>query len=271
LGFGFYRKYSAVLSLKDILLTTPPQPGGTGDLSDAETKINIISGAIALSSKLRSPFHHSHKALIGFQLNLDHLNFEESIWRASAKSEDLNMNWKFGLIYDTQKYGKFSLVYEEGALFSGESEVKGLITAEPDTVNDKVTTNLPNRFTAEFPSRIFTGFLYDNSSWFSIFANINLVLWENVDGNLKNQVDLSGSLSIKNSMKFNYLIGFYHTSRKFKDPFLETSNFNAFFVTGGITLISQKYSIHTVIQDSHLSSKRNSQKTIIKLGINVNV
>ncbi len=261
-ALGFNQKYSSKRDLGEISVHTVS--GNEFSFRPIfDTYVYSASGMLAYT--VRNFFRPDHELTIGVQLNVDFLRDFQKMDRVEARAIDRAITWKAGLLYKMTRRFHVGAYYERGSHFEGIVQSNAdqvLIGAEDSTfvgVEQKVT------FIGDLPDKMVFGVMVNTGNTFSLTLNAGSVLWNGVSDELKNQIELSGSVMAKISPQWSTSIGFYTTDRKYKDA--EGSIYNAVYLTGGASFQLSTVKVSFLVADSHLFSDETRKETMIKTGL----
>jgi hypothetical protein len=273
IGFSMFQKYNRSLFTAPIAVTTMNQPDGTGEYFSPEYKTIIYNYSIVGSYTINNITSNSNLSL-GFRFGLDNLNeyekFSSSILNESINSSDFS----FGTLYTIEElnnnYLSIGLFYQSELKFNKITKFDNNYTAvEPDT-SGYIYANINPYFNlvADLPSVLRFDFDISTISNIKILGSISNVYWSQIGNNLRNQLELSGSIVFSGSKSFIPSIGFLYTDQNYKQDYFDmTSNLSATFLIAGAVFKFGKVNVNLSLADSHLFSGDWRKETIFKTGV----
>ncbi len=263
-GMGFHQKYNQYFDF-DLIITTPNDPTG-GEAIKATFETNLYTGSGVASYSFPSPFHKSHQATLGFQLNLNYLRDFETLRELYAKATDIALGWTLGLRYDFNDRFKANIAFDKENTFSGTPKTnRSLVTLEDSSF---VQIPVEQRFIANYPDKLKLGLLVKITDQIWLTNNFAITFWNDINENIKNQPEFSGNFIFNITSTFTTSIGIYYTNNQTISDFFRVES-DLLFLNGGLKIDIKKLTLEMSIADSHLGSSENREQTIVKFGTGI--
>lgn len=263
-GLGFNQKYSSSLYFGPFPVTTPGDPGGTGETIDAESDRYVYSGSGLISYQLSNFINNDHRLSLGLQIDVNFLRDDESLGRFSAEGTDQSVTWKAGACYSFLDLLQLGLAFEKGADFSGTIEYSEEPVIEPPD-SGFVARPIESKFTAKLPDRLLIGLAFKISEKLRLANDFTYVYWEKVYNDTQNQLDISGNLYFLPSEQLSLSAGFYSTRMESNTP--DSPDNNALFISAAALVKVKSAAIEIMLADSHLFSSDLRKQTLVRLGL----
>lgn len=265
-GLGAHQKYNQSFDL-EIMLITPDDPVGSGETVKYTSETNLYTGSGVAAYSFTSPFHNSHKATLGVQLNLNYLRDSSELYGINAKATDIAIGWTLGLRYDFHDRVKASVSFDKENTFSGNVETNAdevlIISQDSSFIEQSV-----NPFIANYPDKLKFGLLVGISERIWLTNNFATTFWSSISENTRNQPEFSANLIFNIASVFTVSIGAYYTNNRIEDIFQTTAE-DWLFLNCGMKIAIKKLMMEISIADSHLGSSENHKQTIIKFGTGI--
>jgi hypothetical protein len=244
-------------------------------------KTMIVRGSL-LSQSIKHVLANNDILTLGVKYNHYRLYGDFQFFGDNYKCKFYSQGFSIGLRYDSNYKNdlKYSIAfnYEKGTKLRKQKKSSVYlirITPENDT--------LYYRFfdIGIIPDKIDLGTII-NINKLSLVINSSFVFWQNYSypallekDDLKNQLELNGSLIYKFTDAFKASIGFFKTNysyirREESGHQLASDPYFAIYLTSGFVLSLADTDIDVAVADSHISSDKIRKQTIFKIGINYN-
>jgi hypothetical protein len=273
---SFQQLYNSHLDFGKIPITNIENPDGTGEYYEPDFRTRLYSFSLGVSYMFNNIFDENSFA-VGARVSKNNLSYEEKLFDNSLKATSSDISWATGIVYElalnTCKFIRTGLFYENNVSINmlADYEDTNYGIRPVDTLSLNIVP-YSARIKAQKPSKlkldIETNYLDD----FLFQLGAGIVFWNDVNSNINNQLELSGSSVYGLSDDLNVSLGFFYTVKTFKDDqsdFLD--KFTAVFITAGLNYALHPLKIGLAIADSHLLSDEWRKQTIAKIGIDVEI
>ncbi|NIR64213.1 MAG: hypothetical protein GWN00_22150, partial [Aliifodinibius sp.] len=267
-GVAYSKKYSSIIKFEETSLTVPSDPDGLGSSFSPEFKRSVNTPMLIGAYVLKNALSPASRLSFGARVGLDFLNVHEEILSAEAEVSDRTLSWSIGLkysqhgeIFNRWQIGAF---YEKGAEFSEEIEYEGV------RLQDNIDGNfvpITSRVEDQLPDKLSAGFLLQPSSKLMFTGDVIAVVWDNVNENFENQLELAANAILLLDQNFSLSIGFFRTHRTSENSFIDQDQNEAYYFSGGIRFPVSFLNLDLVVADSHLFSGDWRKQSIVKFGI----
>jgi hypothetical protein len=281
IGFGFGQKYNGTLDMDPIPVTTVQQPDGTGEFFQVKQETMIHSYSLTAAYSFKELLQTTNDITLGFRYSFNHLLRNEEIWHSSGSATDYGSNIAVGLSYKINLNDQQQLILgtdlETKSDFKAKYEIDNniLIIYDPEDTNHiQIPAETDNFYlTHTLPFELRFDLALDATTDLKLLANISRVFWKTKSTILEDQVEFSFSTFYDINEMFTTSIGFYSTNCEFNDIFYSQLNdgLNTLFLTAGLKLIINQFSIDLALADSHLFSGDYTKQTIGKLSLGINL
>lgn len=264
IGLSMYQKYNRTLLFDKIEKTTEENPDGIGEFFIPEYKTYINNYSISAAYTFDNIFSEASLSL-GFRIGLNYLQHYEKlnilILDESLSSTDFTIGLVYSTVKSNDKYLKLGLLYESELEFN---KLANYNFTESRPINDYLQ-NIKMNITAQLPASLRFDIDLSTIDNIKLLGSISNIFWSNIDDNIKNQIELSGSALYTSNESIVPSVGFLYSDRNYKsDDFNFNKNLNALFLTAGVVLKYQNLNLHLVVADSHLFSGEWRRQTIFK-------
>lgn len=262
-GLGFNQKYSSSLDFGPIPVTTPGEPGGTGETIDAMEDKYVYSGSGMVSYRLPNFINNDHHLSLGMQVDVNFLRVLGSVGSTSVEATDQSITWKAGARYSFLDLLQLGAAFEKGANFEGKVEYKG----DGFLVQDSgfVSRSIESTVTAKLPDRLLMGLAFKIGDKIRLANDFTYVYWEKIYNDTQNQLDISGNVYFLPSQGLSLSAGFYSTRRESYTP--DFPDNNALFISAAALVKVKGAAIEMMLADSHLFSSDIRKQTLARLGL----
>jgi hypothetical protein len=265
IGLAYHQKYSALLDFGEIPITTIDDPDGiSGETISPIFETTIYSYSILAGYSFNELFRKGDKLSFGVQLFYDYLNSKEDIGTMVNTRKNGDYSWKVGTVYKANEQLSIGLLFENGVNISGKNSInsENLVISIPPITESKYNVLLP--------SKLALGLSLNPTSNLSFSASIASIMWNSIDNNNKNTMELSANGIYHFPNLFDISLGFYNTNRKYEESLFQY-DLSATFINTAIRIPIKKSTIICEIIDSHLFSGERRKLTTIKLGLGYSI
>jgi hypothetical protein len=277
--------YNASLDIGEILITTIINPDGTGETFTPIFETTVQKYSFLFSYSFEKLFAANSNLTMGFKLNLNRLNQNESFYPFYDFSESVyKESWAIGTTYNINfsenKSIRFGLAFESEILFNKAIDIN---IESPDTTGIIGVNRPPNFYmisrnfnmTGKVPGKLLFDIDITLSQKLKVLGNITTIFWSGISDDLKNQLEFSGSVIYSFNNTISSSIGAYYTNRKLKDDkddfFGYQNKLYALFLTAGLNVKYGFLDVGLAVADSHLASSNLRKQTILKMIVVVNI
>jgi hypothetical protein len=282
IGLGFGQSYNARMDIGEIQITTVENPDGTGQTFQPVFESTVFSYGVSLSYSIEDIIGKGDEINFGLRLSRNALDYYEKLDQVSIDGKMFCYNSAVGISYyvdleQNRKLG-FGLFYESGICFSKRIEPKLNNYINPVQPNENYYRIDLSSFllTGKIPSKLVLDSYYKLNNEFEFLAGTSLIFWNSSDKGLSNQVNFSGSVIYKPLNLINFSIGFYNSTKSYKDDsineiFKVDNNIDALFLTAGIKINYSNFNLNMSFADSRLFSDNWRKQTMLKIGLGYNL
>jgi hypothetical protein len=234
-------------------------PQGYMDIDELNPKRReyILNTSIITSYIINDFIKKNDKLIFGLQGNFNFLKYELIMSESDKFSKNANaFNFAPGIIYEFA-----------GNTFS-RSRI-GLYYESKLDLNKTFNTDFsPYELIAILPHKLHLGVYHPCGANWRYAANISYLIWNDVNENIENQVELSATAGYLFSKNFQLNFGFFSTDKKYKnnDPGFELNKLSAIYLTLSVNYKIDDISFDFSFADSHLMSDEWRKQTIFKIG-----
>ena len=274
IGFSMFQKYNRSILIGPIAVTTINQPDGTGEYFSPEYRTIIYNYSI-LGSYTIDDFTANSRLSLGFRFGLNNLSEYESILQTSFNESINSYDFSIGALYTSKEtndyYSSFGLFYQSELKFNKTTKfTNSNYTPEPDSINGGIYVNINPYFKliANLPSVLRFDFDISTINNIKMLGSISNVYWSQINNNLRNRLEFSGSIVFSGGKSFIPSIGFLYTDQNYKQDYFDmTSNLKASFLIAGAVVKFGNVNVNLSLADSHLLSGDWRKETIFKTGV----
>lgn len=276
-GLGFGQKYNGTMDIGEIQITTVQNPYGTGEFFTPIIEKSIHSYSLSTNYSFDELLQTKNKFVLGFRYNLNRFKEYDEIGELIGEAEDFFHSFNFGLFsslsLDEARNIYFGFSYETKSDFEAKFETNSDIiqNPDPDPIRPPAYIQVEQYLIGSTPAELKIDCGVDVTSSIKFLLNLATLFWDDQIDNVKDQVEFSTSALYSFNEQFSSSLGFYVTDYKFKESYFSQLNteLNAFFITAGLKVNLNKFSVDLAIADSHLFSGDFRKQTIGKLSIGV--
>jgi len=274
-GLGFGQKYNESLDIGEIQITTPSNPYGTGEFITPIIEKSIHNYSLSVNYSFDELLQAKNKFVLGFRYNLNRFKEYDEIGELVGEAEDFFHSFNFGLFssfsLDKERNISFGLSYATKSDFEAKFETNSDIiqAPDPDPIRPPAYTQVEQYLIGSTPAELKIDCGVDVTSSLKFLLNLTTIFWNAQTNNVKDQVEFSTSALYTFNEQFSSSLGFYVTDYKLKETYFSQLNteLNAFFITAGLKVKLNQFSVDLAIADSHLFSGDFRKQTIGKLAI----
>lgn len=278
-GLGFGQKYNGTLDIDPIPVTTVQQPDGTGEFFEVKQETMIHSYTITASYSFKELLQTSNDLTLGFRYSLNYLNRYDEIWDLTGSATDYSSNIAAGLNYkisfDDQRHLLIGASYESKTYFDAKYEIDNdaILLYDPEDTNHVLIPAEQSDFYLihDLPDELRIDIAFDAANDLKLLANLTSIFWKTETNFLKDQIEYSFSAVYQFNEMFAPSLGFYITDCEYTDTFYSRLNegLNTIFLTGGLKINIDKFSIDLALADTHLISGELRKQFIAKAGLEI--
>jgi hypothetical protein len=278
-GLGFGQKYNGTKEIGPILVTTVEDPDGTGEFFNIVEENSIhnysVSAAYSFQEILESDFDFS----FGLKYSLNRFHQYVNIWNTKINSTGYYSSFAFGLtskfILDEQKVLQLGVSYESANRFKADMEYENNpnpILHDPDpTGNHNNYAVITSTLLYTSPSELNFDLALDANEELRLLTNLSINFWEKANSNMDTQIAYTFSACYKINEVVLTSFGFYFTDYRYENNYYDLDGkFYTVFLTGGLKININRFSIDLALADSHLFSGDYTKQTIGKLALGIN-
>jgi hypothetical protein len=277
-GLGFGQRYNGTKEMGLIPVTTPSQPDGTGEFIDLVEENLIQSYSISSAYSFKELLQSNFDISLGLKYSLNRFHQYVDIWNLEANSTGYYSSFALGLIsdfnLDEQRKIQLGVSFESANRFKAEIEYdREPILYDPDSTGNQNTYAIVNSYLLyTSPSELNFDIAVDATENLKFFVGLKTVFWSVFHEYYKDQVEISFSTAYQINEIVKASLGFYSNDFKIESTYYSNLNseLNALFITAGLKININQFSIDLALADSHLLSGKYTQQTIIKLAFGIN-
>ncbi len=281
-GISFSQKYNAALIFPLVEITTPQNPGGTGEKFQPEYESRIINYSLIASYNFKNILKNSSLS-VGFRFSLEDFRFKESIYLVSIDKNTMNSSWSVGINYTNfegnNRNFQVGLSYDNGNEFNKIAgyDLKGEPNNRPDFDDRGVIRMISSSFsfTGKLPKIFRLDADISTIEKTKLLGSVSYLLWDELREDYDNSIDFSASVVRNFSDNLNLSLGMLYTARNYidkEDYVLHEfeDELGALFFTLGGSIKLDFLNIDVSLADSHLLSGEWRKQTIGKVGVSYN-
>lgn len=278
-GLGFGQRYNGTKEMGLIPVTTPSQPDGTGEFIDLVEENSIQSYSITTAYSFKEILQGNFDISLGLKYSLNRFHQYVNIWEDGINSTGYYSSFALGLIsnfnLDEQRKIQLGVSFESANRFKAEIEYdREPILYDPDTTGNQNTYAIVNSYLLyTSPSELNFDIAVDATEKLKFLAGLKSVFWSVFHDYYKDQQEIYFSTAYQINEIVNASLGFYSNDFKIESTYYSNLNseLNALFLTAGLKLNINQFSIDLALADSHLFSGDYTKQTIGKLALGINL
>ena len=274
-GLGFGQRYNGTREFEPIPVTTIEQPDGTGEFIDIVEENSIHSYSVSTAFSFKEILQSDFDISLGLKYSLNRFHQYVDIWENEINSTGYYSSFALGLIsifnLDEQRKIQLGVSYESANRFKAEIEYdREPILYDPDTTGNQNTYAKVNSYLHyTSPSELNFDIAVDATDKLKFLAGLKSVFWSEFHEYYKDQIEISLSTAFEINEIVKASLGFYSTDFKIESTYHSdlNSELNALFITAGLKININQFSIDLALANSHLFSGDYTRQTIIKLAV----
>jgi hypothetical protein len=283
IGIGISQRYNSLLDFGEIRITSVENPYGIGQSYTPKFETLIIGFSNLYSYSLPSLFYKDDVLSLGFQFNLDRMDYNSKFIQTEGTSGGFSTSYSFGLHYKSDKSlhpGLFEIgfFYEKGSLFKKEMKFNYKSSLQLYKLNSDSSHPLfpvldsPTwSVIAKTPDKLNYGFIYSPESRLHFSLNSRTVYWNKGNENWKNCSEFSCSVLFDYSPTTRFSFGLFSSIPRVEDNNYNSQEINekqkVVYATIGLHLETNNFIYDISLADSHIYSGLWRRHTILKSAV----
>ena len=283
IGIGISQRYNSLLDFGEIPFTTVENPYGTGQSYSPKFETLIIGFSNLCSYSLPSLFYKNDVLSLGFQFNIDRMDYYSKLARTEGTSGGFSSSYGFGIHYKFEKRlhpGLFEIgfFYEKGSSFKEELQTNNninVVRVSEDSLrpNNYYVVQSSMDVIAKTPDKLNYGFIYSPERMLHFSLNSRTVYWKKIRSEWQNCSEFSCSAIFDYSKTARFSFGLLSSNPQiidngFYSPEIN-ENMKAIYVTLGLHIEKHRFIYDLSLADSHNYSGAWRKHTILKGAIAV--
>lgn len=276
-GLGFGQRYNGTKEIEPIPYSTVQNPVDTVGYIDIIEENSIHSYSISSAYSFKEILQSDFDISLGLKYSLNRFHQYVNILEDGINSTGYYSSFSLGLIsnfnLDEQRNLQVGISFESANRFKAEMEYdQDPILYDPDTTgnqNNYAVVNSALLYTS--PSELNFDVAIDVTERLKFIAGFKTVYWSVFHDYYKDQAEISFSASYQVNEIVRTSLGLYSNDYNIESTYYSdlNSELNALFITAGLKLNINQFSIDLALADSHLFSGDFTKQTIGKLAFGI--
>jgi len=278
IGIGISQRYNSLLDYGEIPFTTVENPYGTGQSFSPKFETLIIGFSNLCSYSLPSLFYKNDVLSLGFQVNIDRMDYNSKLARTEGTSGGLSTSYGFGIHYKFEKrlhlgLFEFGFFYEKGSSFREELRTNNninLVRVSEDSLrqNNYYVVQSSMDVIAKTPDKLNYGFIYSPERMLHFSLNSRTVYWNKIRSDCQNCSEFSCSVIFDYSKTERFSFGLLSSNPQITNNRFYSQdaneNMKAIYVTLGLHIENYRFIYDLSLADNHNYSGAWRKHTILK-------
>ena len=278
LGLGMEQKYNGSQDLGPIPVTTAEYPDGTGEFITAQMERSILNFSLIGVYDFFNLISENSTFSIGAKYNLNRFHNYENLWNTHAEGSAFGSSWEIGTVY------KFEYEKDKNCLlgisYSSALEMSDKMKYSSD--NELISVSDSSRLRSYYviaelfiirvktPDELRFDLGIEPTKDIMLLMSIADVFWKTSAENIRNQIDLSSSITYSFNPTTTGSLGFYYTDYGYTVNYFDINgNMYALFITTGISFNINIVKVGLSLADNHIYSGIFREQTIGKISLDL--